>query len=81
MLEVVSVIRRNPDRSWHGDMLDVLAFVKAQKDRGASVEGDARSFSARPVPAELSPWRYSKQALASSSSTTWSRRGFPPCSS
>jgi shikimate dehydrogenase len=39
MLEVVSVIRRNPDRSWHGDMLDGLAFVKAQRDRGASVEG------------------------------------------
>jgi shikimate dehydrogenase len=38
-LEVVSVIRRNPDRSWHGDMLDGLAFVKAQRDRGASVEG------------------------------------------
>jgi shikimate dehydrogenase len=39
MLEVVSVIRRNPDRSWHGDMLDGLAFVTAQKNRGASVEG------------------------------------------
>jgi shikimate dehydrogenase len=39
MLGVVSVIRRNPDRSWHGDMLDGLAFVKAQKDHGAHPEG------------------------------------------
>jgi shikimate dehydrogenase len=35
MLGVVSVIRRNPDETWHGDMLDGLAFVKAQKDHGA----------------------------------------------
>jgi shikimate dehydrogenase len=35
----VSVIRRNPDRSWHGDMLDGLAFVKAQTDHGARIEG------------------------------------------
>jgi shikimate dehydrogenase len=39
MLGVVSVMRRNPDGSWHGDMLDGLAFVKAQKDRGAQPEG------------------------------------------
>jgi shikimate dehydrogenase len=39
MLGVVSVIRRNPDGSWHGDMLDGLAFVKAQKDHGAHIEG------------------------------------------
>src|SRR5215218_6615497 len=39
MLEVVSVIRRNPDRTWHADMLDGLAFVKAQKDHGAQPEG------------------------------------------
>jgi shikimate dehydrogenase len=38
-LGVVSVIRRNPDRTWHGDMLDGLAFVKAQVDHGARVEG------------------------------------------
>jgi len=36
---VVSVIRRNPDGSWHGDMLDGLAFVKAQTDHGATIEG------------------------------------------
>ncbi|WP_435742918.1 shikimate dehydrogenase family protein [Microbacterium sp. PMB16] len=36
---VVSVIRRNPDSTWHGDMLDGLAFVKAQQDHGAKVEG------------------------------------------
>jgi len=39
MLQVVSVIRRNPDGTWHGDMLDGLAFVKAQKDHGARPEG------------------------------------------
>ena len=39
MLEVVSVIRRNPDRTWHADMLDGLAFVKAQKEHGAQPEG------------------------------------------
>jgi len=33
----VSVIRRNPDGSWHGDMLDGLAFVKAQQDHGARI--------------------------------------------
>ena len=39
MLGVVSVIRRNLDGTWHGDMLDGLAFVKAQKDHGAEPEG------------------------------------------
>jgi shikimate dehydrogenase len=39
MLGVVSVIRRNRDGTWHGDMLDGLAFVKAQKDHGARPEG------------------------------------------
>jgi shikimate dehydrogenase len=41
MLGVVSVIRRNPDETWHSDMLDGLAFVKAQKDHGAQPEGGA----------------------------------------
>lgn len=36
---VVSLIRRNPDGSWHGDMLDGLAFVKAQRDHGATIDG------------------------------------------
>lgn len=35
----VSVMRRNADGSWHGDMLDGLAFVKAQKDHGARLDG------------------------------------------
>jgi shikimate dehydrogenase len=39
LLRAVSVMRRNPDRTWHGDMLDGLAFVKAQKDHGAQPEG------------------------------------------
>lgn len=39
MLGVVSVMRRNSDGNWHGDMLDGLAFVKAQKDHGAQPEG------------------------------------------
>jgi shikimate dehydrogenase len=39
LLRVVSVIRRDPDGSWHGDMLDGLAFVKAQIDQGAQPDG------------------------------------------
>lgn len=39
MLGVVSVVRRNSDGTWHGDMLDGLAFVKAQTDHGARPEG------------------------------------------
>ena len=39
LLGVVSVIRRNPDGTWHGDMLDGIAFVKAQVDRGAHLQG------------------------------------------
>jgi shikimate dehydrogenase len=39
LLGVISVLRRNPDRTWHGDMLDGLAFVKAQKDHGARLAG------------------------------------------
>lgn len=39
LLKGVSVMRRNADSSWHGDMLDGLAFVKAQKDQGAQPEG------------------------------------------
>jgi shikimate dehydrogenase len=38
-LGVVSVIRRAPNLTWHGDMLDGVAFVNAQRDRGAHVEG------------------------------------------
>jgi shikimate dehydrogenase len=38
-LGVVSVLRRNADRSWHGDMLDGVAFVKAQQDHGARPDG------------------------------------------
>lgn len=39
LLKVVSVLRRNSDGSWHGDMLDGLAFVKAQIEQGAQPEG------------------------------------------
>ena len=39
LLGVVSVLRRNADRTWHGDMLDGIAFVKAQKDHGAQPTG------------------------------------------
>ncbi|MFM0248038.1 shikimate dehydrogenase family protein [Paraburkholderia sediminicola] len=39
LLGGVSVMRRNPDGTWHGDMLDGLAFVKAQIDEGARPEG------------------------------------------
>ena len=39
LLGAVSVMRRNADGTWHGDMLDGLAFVKAQKDHGAQPAG------------------------------------------
>jgi shikimate dehydrogenase len=39
LLRVVSVARRNADGSWHGDMLDGVAFVAAQRKRGARPEG------------------------------------------
>jgi shikimate dehydrogenase len=39
LLGVVSVARRNPDGSWHGDMLDGLAFVAALKKAGATLDG------------------------------------------
>jgi shikimate dehydrogenase len=35
LLRAVSVMRRNDDGSWHGGMLDGMAFVKAQIDHGA----------------------------------------------
>lgn len=39
MLGVVSAIRRNADGSWHGHTTDGDAFVKAQMDNGAKIEG------------------------------------------
>jgi shikimate dehydrogenase len=39
LLKTVSVMRRNLDGSWHGDMLDGLAFVKALEDGGAQPDG------------------------------------------
>lgn len=35
----VSVMRRGADGGWHGDMLDGLAFVRAQEARGARIDG------------------------------------------
>jgi shikimate dehydrogenase len=39
LLGCVSVMRRNTDGSWDGDMLDGLSFVKAQIDAGAKPKG------------------------------------------
>jgi shikimate dehydrogenase len=38
LLGAVSVMRRDPS-GWHGDMLDGLAFVRAQQDHGARIAG------------------------------------------
>lgn len=38
LLGVVSVLRRNGDGSWHGDMLDGIAFVNAQIGNGARID-------------------------------------------
>jgi shikimate dehydrogenase len=39
LLGVVSIVRRNEDGTWHGDMLDGLSFVEAQRKAGAKIEG------------------------------------------
>ena len=39
LLRAVSIVRRNADGSWHGEMLDGESFVAAQKKQGASLEG------------------------------------------
>ena len=39
LLGVVSIVRRNEDGSWHGDMLDGLSVVDAQRKAGAKIEG------------------------------------------
>lgn len=39
LLKAVSVMRRNPDGSWHGDSQDGASFVKAQIDHGARPDG------------------------------------------
>lgn len=43
LLGCVSVMRRNANGTWHGDILDGLAFVKAQTDHGARVK-DGRAL-------------------------------------
>jgi shikimate dehydrogenase len=39
LLGVANVLRRTSEGTWHGDMLDGLAFVKAQTDHGAQPAG------------------------------------------
>lgn len=39
LLGVVSAIRRNKDGSWHGHTTDGDAYVQAQIDKGANIEG------------------------------------------
>jgi len=38
-LGAVNVMRRNPDGSWHGDMLDGIGFVTAMREAGGAPEG------------------------------------------
>ncbi len=38
-LQAVNVMRRNPDRSWHGDMLDGVGFVEAATRKGYDFAG------------------------------------------
>jgi shikimate dehydrogenase len=38
-LEAVNVLRRNPDGSWHGDMVDGLACVESLKKGGCDLKG------------------------------------------
>ncbi len=39
LLGAVNVMRRNPDGSWHGDMVDGLGFVAAMREAGGAPEG------------------------------------------
>jgi shikimate 5-dehydrogenase len=80
MLGVVSVIRRNPDRTWHGDMLDGLAFLRRRKTMEPSRRERGYSSSEREARAARSPSPYSRQGSANSSSTTQTSRGSPHCS-
>ena len=80
MLGVVSVIRRNPDGTWHGDMLDGLAFVKAQKDHGPNRRERGYSSSGPAVRAARSPSPCSRPGSVNSSSTMPTSRGSPHCS-
>lgn len=38
-LEAVNVMRRNPDGSWHGDMVDGLGYVEALRGQGMDPRG------------------------------------------
>lgn len=38
-LGAVNVMRRNPDGTWHGDMVDGLGFVEAMREAGGTPEG------------------------------------------
>jgi shikimate dehydrogenase len=80
MLGVVSVIRRNRDGTWHGDMLDGLAFVKAQKDHGAEPNGARVLLSALAAQEARSRSPCSKPGSANSSSTMRTSRGWQPSS-
>ena len=81
LLGVVSVLRRNADRTWHGDMLDGLAFVKAQKDHGAQPTGSRVLLLGAAVPAARSRshcWTKTCRSWSFTMSTrlgppTWSR--------
>ena len=70
LLGVVSVMRRNRDGSWHGDVLDGLAFVKAQTEQGAQIDGARALLVGAGGAAARSPSRCWKQVCTSSSSTT-----------
>ena len=81
MLGVVSVIRRNPDGTWHGDMLDGLAFVKAQQDHGAEPRAPGSSWSALAAQAARSRSPSLRLASTRLSFTMPTSRGFRGSSS
>jgi shikimate 5-dehydrogenase len=76
----VSVIRRSPDGTWHGDMLDGLAFVKAQKDHGAQPEGARVLLVGAGGAGSAIAIALLEAGVANSSSTTPTSRGSPHCS-
>ena len=78
LLNVVSIIRRNTDGSWHGDMLDGHAFVKAQIDQGAQPDGARALLLGAGGQVAQSPSPSSKPASTSSPSTIPTRHASTP---
>jgi shikimate dehydrogenase len=64
LLGAVSVIRPNTSGTWHGDMLDGLAFVKAQQDHGARIDQECDQTLMMLAEMQRTQWRWRIRSLA-----------------